>query len=449
MKSKKRLSVSKEFTLVSLSIIITILTLYTIIQIISFTFFSIDNQSDILDKTYSQLSYMIDSSNNIDNIDFVNSINSLSDDEYIRIYRNDKVVFDTDYSVWNNISSNTLSEFEIKFVDFKPHLLLSRNINSIYRVQILQEIEILSDYLENNLLTFIGTLVFSLILSLIGSIYLSKRFVKRLKILSSTMEDIKESNINARVPLLNTNDEFDKINILFNNMMDEIEVSFNTQNQFVSDASHELRTPLTVLQGHLKMLIRWGKNDKDVLDNSLDVCLDEVSRMIKMVNELLDLSRADKKIIDLDSVEKINPKDIILETVDNYKLLNNNINFIINIDENLNIKIKKEHLKQLLLIVIDNSLKYNDKHIIEINISLYEKDNNICLSIKDNGIGISKEHINKVMERFYKADEARINNNSFGLGLSIAKKIISLYKGDIKIESEVGKFTNIIIILNI
>ena len=97
-----------------------------------------------------------------------------------------------------------------------------------------------------------------------------------------------------------------------------------------------------------------------------------------------------------------------------------------------------DHLKQLLIIFLDNSIKYNDKDIIEVKLKL--KDD--ILSIRDNGIGIAEEEIPYIMKRFYKTDKSRVNkNNSFGLGLSIAERIIKNYHGSIFIKSKIGEFT--------
>lgn len=451
MKSKK-LSISAELSLICLAIITTILLIYTVIQVISFSIFSISHQKDLIQKTYNQIDLIFSDENISKNSNEIIRYMSKLQGENIRIYKNNKAIFSTNSTKWKTIDFSTnksQSDIDIKLIKLKPYILLDKDITTKgYKIQILQEVDILSDFVEDYLFMFIGAVIMSIIISIAGSIYLSRRFVNRLKLLGDTIYDIKQNNINCRVPLSEADDEFDKINTLFNSMMDDIEESFDKQSQFVSDASHELRTPLTVLQGHLKMLNRWGKNDKVILDNSIDVCLEEVNRMIKMVNDLLSLSRADKEIIDLGNVEYIYIKDVILETIENYKILNNKIDFNIKLHEDIKLKISKEHLKQLLIIMIDNAIKYNDKDIIKIEIELSLIQNNVSLVVKDNGIGIDEKNIYKVTDRFYKVDESRQKNNSFGLGLSIAKKIISLYNGNLKIQSKIGKYTKIIIEFN-
>ena len=169
--------------------------------------------------------------------------------------------------------------------------------------------------------------------------YVSKKFIKRLRDLIMTMNEIKENGIDKRAEISELNDEFDKVNVVFNSMMDELEEAFDEQSRFVSDASHELKTPLTALHGHLSMLKRWGKNDKERLEKSLDICLNEVERLKKIVNDLLLLSKAEKTEIDLTKLDEINPKEVIDEVVEQYKLLNTKVKYIISVEENIKIKI--------------------------------------------------------------------------------------------------------------
>ena len=255
------------------------------------------------------------------------------------------------------------------------------------------------------------------------------------------MNEIKEKGINKRAEISDLNDEVDKVNIVFNSMMDELEEAFHEQSRFVSDASHELKTPLTALHGHLSMLKRWGKNDKERLEKSLDICLKEVERLKKLVNDMLLLSKAEKSVVDLNKVDKIDPVILVDEVIEQYRFLNPNVTYIVNIDENIRIKVEPNDFKQLLIIFVDNSLKYNNKETVEISISIRKEASAIKLEVKDNGIGIPKNEIDNVKKRFYKVDKSRVNNNSFGIGLSIANRIVSNYNSKIYIESELDKYT--------
>ena len=317
-----------------------------------------------------------------------------------------------------------------------------------YTLQIARENEMLKDLTENSFPILIFTLILGLVLSGIGAMYVSKNFINRLRRLTTTMNEIKENGINKRAEISELNDEIDKVNIVFNSMMDELEEAFHEQSRFVSDASHELKTPLTALHGHLSMLKRWGKNDKDRLEKSLDICLKEVERLKKLVNDMLLLSRAEKSKINLNKLEEINPIAVVDEVIEQYRILKPNVKYIVNIDEDINIKIDPNDLKQLLIIFIDNSIKYNNKDNIEIDIILKKDVNKFKLEVKDNGIGIPTNEINNVIKRFYKVDKSRVNNNSFGIGLSIANRIANNYNAKIQIDSELDKYTKISVYFN-
>ena len=193
------------------------------------------------------------------------------------------------------------------------------------------------------------------------------------------------------------------------------------------------------------MLKRWGKNDKERLEKSLDTCISEVERLTKIVNDMLTLSRAEKVEIDLENINEIEPKIIIDEVIEQYKILNPDVNYTTNIDD-IKVKIDPNDLKQLLIIFIDNSIKYNNKNNIEIRINFKKISNKMQLEVIDNGIGIPSEEINNVMKRFYKVDKSRKHNSSFGIGLSIASRIVKNYNGEVFISSELDKYTKVTVV---
>ena len=193
------------------------------------------------------------------------------------------------------------------------------------------------------------------------------------------------------------------------------------------------------------MLKRWGKNDKERLEKSLDTCISEVERLTKIVNDMLTLSREEKVEIDLGNINEIEPKIIIDEVIEQYKILNPDVNYITNIDD-IKVKIDPNDLKQLLIIFIDNSIKYNNKNNIEIRINFKKISNKMQLEVIDNGIGIPSEEINNVMKRFYKVDKSRKHNSSFGIGLSIASRIVKNYNGEVFISSELDKYTKVTVV---
>lgn len=454
MKTKK-LPIFLEIMKSSFYVIILILITYTISQLITFWIFTNEYERDLLKDRYKEvtsLSKNVNSgiSENAFN-EYLQKLSKGENDEYIRIYSLDRIYYESQSEIWEDIRTNYVNqdvEMKSKFLNFDLYIVLTAPLeidDSQYTVQIIRESDMLNEFIESSLPILIFTLILGLVLSAIGAMYVSKKFINKLRRLIATMNEIKENGINKRAEISELNDEVDKVNIVFNSMMDELEEAFDEQSRFVADASHELKTPLTALHGHLSMLKRWGKNDKDRLEKSLDICLNEVERLKKIVNDMLLLSKAEKEEVDLNKLDEIYPKMVVYEVIEQYRVLNPNVKYIVNIEENIKMKIAPNDLKQLLIIFIDNAIKYNDKESIEIEISLLKENSKIRLEVKDNGIGIPKDEIKNVMKRFYKVDKSRVNNNSFGIGLSIANRVVNNYKANINIQSEINKYTKIMI----
>lgn len=447
----KKLPVFLEIMKSSFFIISLILIIYTIGQLITFWIFTDEYEKDLLEAKYKEISSLskdinIEISEN-GFYEYLQQLTKVDDDEYIRIYSTDKIYYESPSEIWEEIKFDYVNQDIImgsKIFDFEIYMVITGPIeigNSQYTIQIIRENEMFQEFTENSLPILIFTLILGLALSGIGAMYVSKNFIKRLRRLTTTMNEIKGKGINKRAEISDLNDEVDKVNIVFNSMMDELEEAFHEQSRFVSDASHELKTPLTALHGHLSMLKRWGKNDKERLEKSLDICLKEVERLKKLVNDMLLLSKAEKSVVDLNKVDKIDPVILVDEVIEQYRFLNPNVTYIVNIDENIRIKVEPNDFKQLLIIFVDNSIKYNNKENVEISISIRKEASAIKLEVKDNGIGIPKNEIDNVKKRFYKVDKSRVNNNSFGIGLSIANRIVSNYNSKIYIESELDKYT--------
>lgn len=452
MKLKKR-PIFLEITKNSFFAIILILTIYTVSQLVVFWIFIDKHEIDLVKSRYQEI---INLSNSINIefsekgfIEYLERLDYNENDEYIRIYSPNELYYQSPSEVWQYINfdyANQNIHIKSKSFDFEIYKLITGPIqinNSEYTLQIVLENEMFGDFIDNSLPILIVSIILGLILSGIGAMYVSKKFIYKIRKLIETMNEIKANGLNKRAEISEVNDEIDKLNTVFNSMMDEIQHGFDEQTRFVSDASHELKTPLTALQGHLNLIKRWGKNDKERLEKSIDICLNEVERLKKIVNDMLLLSKTEKEEVDLSKIDEINPKIIVEEVIEHYNILNPNVKYITSIEDNIKMKIDPNDLKQLLIIFIDNSIKYNNKENIEIEIKLIRLDDKTKLEVKDNGMGIPKDELNNVMKRFYKVDKSRVKNNSFGIGLSIASRIVNNYNGKISIDSELDKYTTI------
>lgn len=309
--------------------------------------------------------------------------------------------------------------------------------------QVFYELSSFYDIRSKLLLTLIVLEVVSLVLSSILGFLLSSYFLKPLKVLRDTMEIIrKDPQSDAHMPEINSNDELTDLAEIFNDMIDRMRRYIEQQEQFVEDVSHELRTPVAVIEGHLNMLNRWGKEDPEILDESISASIQEISRMKSLVQEMLDLSRAEQ--VDVYYGNEIsNAKEVTYQVFNNFKLLYPNFTFTLDDDlsNELPVKIYRNHFEQIIIIILDNAVKYSTTRQ-EVHISISSTLNDFEIAIQDFGEGIPEEDVNRIFDRFYRVDKARARTKGGnGLGLSIAKQLVDSYKGKINVESVVGKGT--------
>lgn len=284
---------------------------------------------------------------------------------------------------------------------------------------------------------------FALIVSGLLGYLLALNFLKPLKTMTRTMNDIRQDmQSTSRMPVTDGEDEISNLTTIFNEMLDNIQRYMEQQQRFVEDASHELRTPVAIMEGHLKLLNRWGKEDPEVLNESLNASLQEIERMKNLVQEMLDLSRAEQ--VEMFYQNKVTPiKEVIDQTYTNFSMIYPDFTF--NMDNELTaemqVKIYRNHLEQILIILLDNAVKYSTDRK-EIHISASQDGHAVQIAIQDFGEGVSSEDLQRIFNRFFRVDKARSRQKGGnGLGLSIAKQLIDGYQGSISADSVVGHGT--------
>ncbi|GAK46975.1 signal transduction histidine kinase [Secundilactobacillus oryzae JCM 18671] len=258
--------------------------------------------------------------------------------------------------------------------------------------------------------------------------------------ISETINEINvEPQSTKRVPNLNRNDELSDLADLFNDMLDRMQRYIEQQQQFVEDVSHELRTPVAVIQGHMELLNRWGKDDPEVLDESLKASLQETQRMQSLVQEMLDLSRAEQVEINYNN-QVTEVKELVNRVFNDFKMIHPDFTFTLDDDvrRETYVQIYRNHLEQVLIILLDNAVKYSVNRK-EIHMSFALGSRSVEIAVQDFGEGISQDNMARVFNRFYRVDKARSRNKGGnGLGLSIAQRLIESYHGQISIESAEG-----------
>lgn len=260
-------------------------------------------------------------------------------------------------------------------------------------------------------------------------------------------KEIKAQNLNLRLNVINAKDELKELIITFNEMMDRIENAYNKQNQFVSDASHELRTPISVIQGYARMLERWGKEDPEVLQESIEAIRNESDNMKELVDKLLFIARNDKDTLVL-TKEKFSLSEMMEELVKETRMVDEQHTIEGNVEQGIEVNGDRNRIKQAMRIFVDNAQKYTEPDKT-ITIGLKREGQTAVLSVKDEGCGISSKDLQNVFDRFYRADESRHRNKGgHGLGLSIAKIIVLRHGGKINVRSKVGEGSIFSIVLD-
>lgn len=227
-----------------------------------------------------------------------------------------------------------------------------------------------------------------------------------------------------------------------------IKAAWQKQLDFTADASHELRTPLSTIQTNLDVVLSNPDATIESQMKWLENIKIENKRMSNLVSNLLLLSRADTNEATINK-EFLNLSALVSEVVMTYSTVaeHNDLVLTSTVQETISMCGDKDRIKQLLVILIDNAIKYNTPNGT-VNIILSRNESCATIEISDTGIGIESEDIKRVFDRFYRGKQARLyNSDGSGLGLSIAKLITEEHEGKITAKSQTGKGTTFKIIM--
>lgn len=322
--------------------------------------------------------------------------------------------------------------------------ILSRtNRLLIGHLQIINRMAKLTEMKKQLQKLYIQLLIMEALVAIGLAYFISRLISKPIEQIHDIIASINEDNIDSkRLIIPKKNDEFAVVSQQFNELLDKISFYISQQKHFVEDVSHELRTPVAIVEGHLKLLNRWGKDDPEVLEESLEASLAEIKRMKTLVQEMLDLSRA-PQVREQYKDATAEVVDTLTQIVSNFKVLYPDFTFVLDIDSKADLlsPIYRNHFEQVIIILLDNAVKYstNRKEII---VSLSTVADQVEIGIQDFGMGLSEEDKKKVFSRFYRVDKARSRERGGnGLGLSIAKELIEGYNGSISLTSHLDQGT--------
>lgn len=266
-----------------------------------------------------------------------------------------------------------------------------------------------------------------------------KTSLKPLRQLSQMTAVISAEDLpSAQLYLDNAPSEVKELTQTFNMMLSRLSQSWEQEREFVSNVSHELRTPLTIVHGYLQSVLRRQNNLTEMQREALETAASEAERTIRLLQDLLDLARADSGNFHF-RIESCVLNDIVAEVVGMAQQYSDRTIKIESINYPIEVKADYNRLKQVLINLIDNAVNYSQADT-PITLKLNRQGEEANIQICDKGYGIPLQHQSRIFERFYRVDEARTNSTGgCGLGLSIVKTLIEGMNGSVTVRSRLGE----------
>lgn len=334
-------------------------------------------------------------------------------------------------------SEDQLSVFSTITVDFKlqGYVLIHRPINSILKEQTLF-LDIV--YATLGIFLLVGFLLFLLF---IHEIYWP------IYIMNKAAKSYADGDFSKQIPI-HRNDELGYLSASFNYMANELNTLETDQRKFISNVSHDFRSPLTSIKGYVEAMLD-GTIPPEMQEKYLNIIVFETERLSKLTQGLLELNKYGSHGSMLD-VSNFDINQMIKSTCLTFEGIckEKRISFhLILTGENLSVKADESKIQRVVYNLIDNAIKFSH-HDSEITIETTEKNGKVFISVKDTGIGIPKESLSKIWERFYKTDLSRgRDKKGSGLGLAIVKEIIQAHDENIDVISTEGVGTEFIFTL--
>jgi two-component system OmpR family sensor kinase len=305
-----------------------------------------------------------------------------------------------------------------------------------YSLIILHSLHTQNEMLETIRLTFTWMILVGLLLAGTGGYFLARKSLAPVVAMGAHARRIGATNLHDRLPVLNANDELGQLATIFNDLLNRLDESFERQRRFVADASHELRTPLAILRGEAEVAMSQnGRKAEDYLE-SLGILHDETSRLIKIVEDLFTLTRADSGQYLL-SPENVYLEEVVAECAHSARTLAREKNIELRVDASSECLVRGDEalLRRMILNLLDNAIKYTAEGG-RVEIACGATNTGFEVDVTDTGPGIPPVLQSRIFERFFRADPARSRSGregGAGLGLSIALWIAEAHHGRLEL----------------
>lgn len=341
-----------------------------------------------------------------------------------------------------DIVTNKSKHYTMKTIAGIPHIAMETPLiwptQEVVTAKLIQPVPTLTENLQRLQIILVLTTLVALLPIYFASQLLVRLIVNPIQQMTATMErNIQQSSFDQIPQRKKSKDEIAQMALTYNNLMGQLENSHANQQQFIGNASHELRTPLTVIESYAKLLKRRGTQDAQVTDEAITAIIQESENMKFLIEQMLALAKTNEtmKI----TIAHFALKSFITNIAQSFQAAYHRE---IKVDvPDITIQTDEAKLKQLLFIFLDNARKYSED-AIEFTATVHKDV--LQLRIKDSGIGIPKEDIPKLFNRFYRVDKDRNRKTGgVGIGLSIASQLAERLGATIQIDSELGQGTTI------
>ena len=280
----------------------------------------------------------------------------------------------------------------------------------------------------------IATIIAIAIITTIIAIYIH-RSMQPLKKISQLTSTISADKLNrAHISLEQAPSEVKELAETFEQMLIRLSEAWEHQRELLSNVSHELRTPLTIISGYIQSTLRRGSNLSAMQIDALTTAANEADRTVQLLQDLLDLARLDSGAMQFQNSTVI-LNDLLQEVQGMSRQYSNRAIEVESPNDLIAIQADNHRLKQVLLNLVDNAIKYSDPQT-PITIKLAQEQDRAIIQVCDRGVGITLQQQNRIFERFYRVDEARNRSGGTGLGLSIVKTLVEGMGGYITVHSQ-------------
>jgi heavy metal sensor kinase len=282
----------------------------------------------------------------------------------------------------------------------------------------------------------------------LGGFFLATKSLTPLRWMAEQARNITDKNLHSRLDIGAAREELRVLSDSFNELLSRLDQSFETMRRFVADASHELRTPIAVIRGEADVALDHDRNPAEYKE-SLAIIQDEARRLTRLIDDLLNLARADAGHVSL-RVEEFYLNDLLAECCRSVQgaAVAKDIGLECQSPGDVAYRGDQELLRRLVLNLLDNAIRYTPPGG-KVSASLEAANGNLRLQVADTGVGIPPEAASHIFERFYRGDQARSRQDGgFGLGLSIVKWITESHKGKVELSSQPGAGSTFTVLLD-